>query len=156
MRFLVPILMLVFCGCPKPQSAAPSATRSQEAIAREIVTIAVAFGNALTRDDDARCAAEVESLAGRLDMISKELDRLGPLPPTVREATAKEIDNPGRIFTVTNRIPTVSARLPEAQKLLENAGTRYFVAWGSVMDKAGLDIPVHPNDRENNKPSRTQ
>ena len=55
--------------------------KSQEAIAKDIVSIERAFGDAVIRVDNTNdataFAAKVESWVNRLDQISKELDTLG-------------------------------------------------------------------------------
>ena len=119
--------------------------RSQRDLAKEIVSIIYAFGEALARADNtdgASFASEVDLLSSRLEKISKELDTLGPFSPSLREATRKEIDDKGRIIAQL-RSKAVSRPLqPEILRLTENAGDRFFQAWGSVAAKAGLDEVV--------------
>jgi hypothetical protein len=119
--------------------------RNQKVIAKEIVSILYAFGEALARADNTDAegfATEVDLLSSRLENISKELDTLGPFPPNLRKATRKEIDEKGKDIAHLRKEAVSRPLQPEALRITENAGERFFQAWGSVAAKAGLDEVV--------------
>jgi hypothetical protein len=146
MRFLLLLLMLALTGCSGPQKSGISPNSSHAAIAKEIVSIHNTFGNALLQLNNTNVAifvAEAESCSSRLEMISKELDVLGPFPTRLRETTRKAMDDAEKAHARIAQIQMASAPpplQPEAAKILEQLGDRFFSAWGEVQMKAGLDI----------------
>jgi hypothetical protein len=116
----------------------------KEAIAKEIISIQYAFGDAVLhlRDTGATIfVAKVEALADRLERIAAELDRLGSFPASLREATLKRLDDDEKALPQLVKNRTRSGPLPpEIAKITNPAVDRYFSASGSVMLKAGLLI----------------
>ena len=116
----------------------------QEAIAKEIISIQYAFGDAVLHLDDTRAAGfvvKVEALADRLEGIAAQLDRLGPLPVKLREYTLKRLDDDEKALAKLGKSRTRSRSLPpEIAKITNAAVDRYFRVSGSVMLKAGLLI----------------
>ena len=126
----------------------------QEAIANEIISIQSAFGDAVIHLDDASAASfvvKVEALAGRLEGIAVQLDKLGPLPVNLREATLKRLDDDEKALAKLGKSRTKSRPLsPQIAEITNPAVDRYFSINGSVMSKAGLlieakrDAPATP------------
>lgn len=152
--FAVMGLLLVASCTPQPKSHMQDSDsagmptngvlKNQEAIAKEIVSIEYAFGNAVVQLNDTNAVsfvAEVKSLSDRLDKISKELDTLGPFPAGLREATLKKLDDDEKAITQVSPSRTTAGSLqPEAVKIIEPAVDRYFSARASVVMKAGVFV----------------
>ena len=132
--------------------------RSHQAIAREIYSIQLEFKAALLNLGKTNAqvfAAEVERLADRLDIVSRDLDRQGAFSSSLREATLKKIDDSDKSFAaLAEKRIQVGALQDDDAKIVSPAVTRYFDIWASVSDKAGLVIPAQgASGKRNNKGS---
>lgn len=118
--------------------------RRQEAIAKEIISIQHAFGDAVLHLDNTNATnfvAKVGVLADRLEKISEELDSLGSFPARLREATLKKLDDDEKAFSQHEKSTVRNDSLQsEVAKITVPAADRYFLVSGSVMMKAGLLI----------------
>ena len=116
--------------------------RTQESIAKEIVSIDYAFGDALLRLNNTNAvnfAAETDSLSDRLDKISNELDALGPFPASLREATLIKLDSVEKALSQPLQIKIESlSPQPEVGEIIAPAVARCLSSRLSVKDKAGL------------------
>jgi hypothetical protein len=134
--------VLLLTSCRQPGARNTEKAERQETIAKEIVSIESSFCVDLVQLNNANAVdfvAKVESLAGRLDEISKELDTLGPFPKALRADTLKKLEDADKIFAKKNQSRTSSFPLePKAAKTIEPSGTRCFSAMAPVMMKAGL------------------
>ena len=140
-RFLLPFLMLAFFGCSEPQRINNSVAKRQEAIAKEIVSIAHDFTDAFIHINDANAAslpAKTESLAGRLDKISAELDTLGRFPLSLRKATLNKMDGDEKVYAKLMPRFKQGSLQPETIKIMETVFERYMSASQPVEMKAGL------------------
>jgi len=118
--------------------------KSQESIAKEIVSIEYSFGDAMLRLNNTNAvnfAAEMDSLSDHLDKISKELDALGTFRPELRETTLKKLDDVEKALfqRLQIKIESVSQQ-PEVGEIIAPAVARCLSARLSVKDKAGLLI----------------
>jgi hypothetical protein len=121
-------------------------TRTEKEIAKEIVSIYRAAGEALLRvdnTDEAKFAAEFDLLSSRLENISKELDALGPFSLGLREVTRKEIDSTEKLLRQLDKGVVSRPMQTQTLGITEKTTDRYFQAWGSVNVKAGLDEVGH-------------
>ena len=113
---------------------------NQEAIAKEIVSIEHAFGDAMLQFNNTNTVAfvtEVKSLTERLDRLSKEFDVTGTFPIGLREATLKQMDD------IEKTSPHPRPLRPEDAKdvdTITSVTEKYISVWVSVTDKAGLSI----------------
>lgn len=174
---LIGLLLVTSCK-PQPNSHLPNGDstvvrtngviKNQEAIAKEIVSIEYAFGDAMVQLNNTNAVvfvAEVESLADRLDKISKELDALGLFPAGLREATLKKLNDDGEALAQLIQSRKASGSLkpgslqPEVAKITDPAVDKYFSAMAPVMRKAGLLIEakreasgINTNGQGTNKP----
>jgi hypothetical protein len=141
MRFLLPFLMLCFYGCCEPQKANNSFEKRQEAIAKEIVFIQYDFTDAFLHINDTNAVslvAKTESLADRLDKISKELDTLGRFPLSLRKATLKKMDDDEKVLAKLSPRFEQGSLKPETVQIMETVFEKFFSASEPVDMKAGL------------------
>lgn len=147
--------LLLLASCEK-QSKSPmlqgdfngartrSAVRSQEAIAKEILSIEYNLGDEMVQLNNTNAVgfvAKVKALAERLDQISKELDGLGPFPPDLRKATLKKLDDAEKVLAQLFQSRKSSDSLqPEDAKTINPVMEKYLSAWISVLEKARLFI----------------
>lgn len=120
-----------------------SVLKSQEAIAKEILSIEYAVGDAMSKLNNTNAVdfvTKVEPLTDRLGKISKELDALGPFPVGLRDATLKKLDD------AEKKMPHPGSLQPEAAKIIAPIMDKYLSAWISVTDKA--DLLVEANKKQ--------
>ncbi len=127
----------------------------QEAIAKEIVFVEHDFGDAVFQLNNTNAVgflAKVDPLVDRLEIISKELETLGPFPVGLRDATLKKLND------AEMTLPYLGPLQPEAVKITP-VMDKYISAWSSVMDRAGLFVGakgessgINTNGQGANKP----
>ena len=137
-------------------------------MANEIISIQYAYGDAFAQLNDNNAvefAAKVESLADRLEQISKELDAVGPFPADLREATIKKLIDANKAMEQLLRSKNGSGLLRNtplplnALEIIRPVIKKYFAAWVSVRTKARLYIEaadglpgIHTNYQGTNNP----
>ena len=135
--------------------------RSQADIAKEIVLICSAYFEALVQMDRnskksvVRFASKADLFSSRLEDLAKEIDTHGPFPPSLCEATRKQLDNIHDTYKRDGKKGKV-AREPmpdDIARIYEKAVVRFLVAWGSVGDKAGITVAV---DKEKSSEKTTK
>jgi len=137
MKFFLLFLMLALCGCCETQKANVALEKRQAAIANEIVSN---YTKAILNCKNTNAADFVttsDSLANRLEVISKELDKSGPLPMDLRKATLEKLADLDKkeVFEQNKMPPILQAQLTNT---IIPIMQRYMSAWLSVMPKAGL------------------
>jgi hypothetical protein len=141
MRFLLPLLMLSLFGCCETRRTDNSVEKRQEAIAKEIISISQDFTDAFFHMNDTNAVslmAKTESLAGRLDKISDELDTLGRFPLSLRKATLNKMDDDEKVYAKFMPRFKQGSLQPETIKTMETVFERYMSASQSVEMKAGF------------------
>jgi len=151
MKFFLLFLMLAFCGCYETQKACVSLHERQEAVANEIVSIESDYTKALVSLNNANATdfvIKANSLADRLEAISKELDTLGLFSMDLRKATLAKMDkleNDDKDFAkLRQNVMKLDLQLKVAETVTP-AMDRYLSASVDVNDKVGLLLDAKGN-----------
>ncbi len=88
--------------------------------------------------ETARIAAEkIRGCANRLNAISGEFARLGPLSPSLRARQLKRLDMEDRRASTRNGT-NVRVFAPEEDRIITPAADSFFEVWGTICTKSGL------------------
>ena len=82
-------------------------------------------------------AERIRDCADKLDAISEEFARLGPLSPALRASLLKKLEMEDRQGSATAR-ESIKVLTPEEQKLIIPAAEVFFEKWGAAIMKSGL------------------
>jgi F0F1-type ATP synthase membrane subunit b/b' len=151
MKFLLFFLVVVFCGCCETQKASVSLHERQEAVANEIVSIESDYTKALVSLNNANATnfvIKANSLADRLEAISKELDTLGLFSMELRKATLAKMDkleNDDKDFAKLRQNGMKLDLQPKVAETVTPIMERYLSASVDVNDKVGLLLDAKGN-----------
>lgn len=151
MKIVSLLLILTLCGCNKVQESKDSTQKRQAAIADEIAAIELTFVKAvlnLNNENAESFVVEAGFLADNLHKISLELDKLGPLPADLRDATLKKLNDPEAMNKLKQSNKTNIVLRPEVAKVTTPAFERFISESTGVEMKAGLVTDAKGNPIE--------